>query len=176
MTQELIQALVQEAHTPITAGISDKEAAQVERLFAVLLRSILETIFATPVQQKEAIARQTAKDLTTRIVSIPPQERVDYLIKEKLVQDLRLLDAKAFSAVRQLLAYPDQRGALVPQATKVLEELDRIKEKIASMWPDQPERYGRILSEAALDCQYVLGPTHITSLRLGRLLKTRKKL
>jgi hypothetical protein len=174
MNLELLRALEQEAHNPITAGLSGEESTQVEQLFTSVLRSLIEVIFLTPVQHKNAIAQRTGEDLIRRVASISPYDRVGYLIKEKIDQDIRRIDFAAFALAKRLLMNPNQRESLIPQAKKILSASDRCKEEIMNTWPQQNERYGRLFSEISLDCQYVLGGTDKTSLRLGRLLKTRK--
>lgn len=175
MNRELIRALEQEAHDPITAGLSDKEAVEAEQLFVGVLHSIIETIYKTPVQQKETIARHTSEDLIRRIASVPPKDRVKHLSKEKLDQDIRYLDTQSFMAAKHILLKPEQRESLIPQARSIMAEVERLKGEIASIWPNQRERYERIFSEITLDCQYVMIPTDKTSLRLGRLVKAGKR-
>jgi hypothetical protein len=175
MNQELLRALEQEAHDPITSGLSGEESVRVERLFANVLRSITEPIYQTPVQHKDAVARRTAENLIRRTASVPSKDRVNYLTKENFNQDAHHLDTQAFAVAKQLLINPNQREALIPQARSILAKVERLKGEIARIWPDQRERYGRILSEAVLDCQYVVSPTDKTSLRLGRLAKAGKR-
>jgi len=175
MNQELLRALEQEAHDPITAGLSDKESVQAEQLFASLLHSIVETIYLTPVHQKSAIARRTGEDFIRRTASVPPKDRVKHLSKEKLDQDIRYLDTQSFTAAKHILLKPEQRESLIPEARSIMAEIERLKGEIANIWPNQRERYERIFSEITLDCQYVMIPTDKTSLRLGRLIKAGKR-
>ena len=175
MNQELLQALEQEAREPITAGLSNQESSQTERLFASLLRSIIETIYLTPVQQKDTIARRTGEDLIRRTASVSPKDRVEYLIREKLDQDVRNLGVQAFAIAKQLLIKPDQRESLVPQARSIMADVERLEREIVHTWPAQVGRYGQIISEIKLDCHYVARSTEKTSLRLGRLIKAGKR-
>jgi hypothetical protein len=176
MNQELFRTLERESQEPIMAGLSEKESAQAEELFSSMLRSIMEIIYQTPVQQQDAIARRAGEALIRRMASVPSKDRVNHLIRERFDQEVHHLDIQTFTLARQVLISPNLRESLIPQARTALEKAGRLREEIIQVWHEQGNKYGRIFSEVILDCHYVLNPTTKTSLRLGKLMKVKKRL
>ncbi len=171
MNEKLLKELLAEAEGPITQGLSASEGHRVKDSFEHLLRRTLEATYRTPSPHNDTIARGAGTSLIRDVAEVEPQKRSDYIAGELFNARVGEVSREAWSAVEKVLSGDDNQ-VLRTQAKSILEEVERLQNELKSRYaPGQRSGYGRMLSEALLDANYVLGNRDRVSLRLGRTLR-----
>ena len=93
---------------------------------------------------------------------------------EKLVEEIRTIDKRAWEMAALVLKNPVLRKSLAPQAAALGERLLVVADALKTMEPNRYEEWGEQISESVLDLQFVEQPMDIVSLRLGRGMGEKK--
>ncbi len=173
MDEHILQELTDTAKPLIMAGL-DQEAESMVAEFNRLLQQVIEGVYRTPSEHNATLARQAGEELIRQVADLPPQERSDFIADK--VFNIRVNEAskQAWQVVMQWLSNPEE--SLRIQARDILSQAKHLSDELEQKYPPAVRsRYGRVLSEAILDCEYVLGATDKVSLRLGRALGATQK-
>ncbi len=167
MNEQILQTLLQEAPSQILADLSPEEAAAVAAAFERWLRTVLEKDRSF-IPKADAMALSIGKTLIKKTSAIAPEKRLEYIEQQLLRDEISSLDLQARKLGEQSLLESPDLPALRIQARAVLDKLIQMRSRLKEKGPEWEQRYGRTMSEASLDCRFVLGEVPYSSLRLGR--------
>lgn len=167
MNEQIFQKLRQEAAPFILADLHPKDAAAVAAAFERLLRIVLDKDRST-IPNADAMALSIGENLIKKTSEVPPEKRLEYIEQELLSREISSLDWQARRLGEQSLGDAPDLPALRVQARVVLDKLGQIRSRLKEKGSEWERRYSRTLSEASLDCRFVLGEDRHSSLRLGR--------
>ncbi len=173
MNEEIVQTLLQEAPPRILAGLSPEESTVVAVRFERLLRVALEKD-RSGVPDPHAMGLRIGRRIMEKISEVPPTKRLEYIEEELLSREISSLDWQARKLAEQALQASPDLLTLRTQAKAILDRINELYRLLDEKDPTWEHRYGRTLSEASLDCGFVLGEHHYSSMRLGRTIEFMK--
>ena len=134
------------------------------------MRAILEAIDPSHYPNFEKLVLGIGRDVIKEISEVSPEVRLKYIKQKLLIREIGHVDRSSRKIAEESLSVAPDIPTLQDQASTILErilEINRILEQMDSDWQKQ---YGRTLSEARFDCEFVLGDHSRSSMRLGRTI------
>ncbi len=171
MNEEIIQTLLQEASSQILEGISSQEVLAVSTEFEHLLTICIRTAYLTPFPKNDERALGAGRCLIEEICNVPPENRLEHLQRELLVEEMGDLDADAWDAAETSLKISPDLPALRAQARATLDQINALRHILHKKGPAWEQSFARTLSEASQDCLFVLGESPYSSFRVGRTIR-----
>ncbi len=171
MNEEIIQTLLQEASSQILEGISPQEVLALSAEFEHLLTICIGTMYLTPFPENDERALGAGRCLIEEICSVPPEDRLQHLQRELLVEELGDLDADAWDTAETSLRTSPDLSALQAQARATLDQINDLWQILHKRGPAWEQSFTRTLSEASQDCLFVLGESPYCSFRVGRAIR-----
>ncbi len=174
MNEKIIQTLMQEAPPHILADLSPEDSAAVASGFERLLRVALEKD-RSDAPDPDAMGLRIGRRIIEKISEVAPEKRLEHIQQELLDREISDLDRRARGLAEQSLQASPDLLTLRAQARVILNKLEHVHLLLKEKGPDWEHRYGRTLSEALMDCRFVLGINRLSSLRLGRDIRFMKE-
>lgn len=178
MNEQIIQTLLREAPSQILADVRPEETAAVAAAFEHLLRLVVgkdRSSVQSYIPDLDAFTLGIGKNIIKEISEIAPEKRLAHIQQELLDREIWDLDRRAKDlAERSLTGSPDL-PALRAEAEPIKERIEELSREFEEKGIDWETRYGLTLSEDKLDCGFVLGEHHVTSMRLGRRIRMLKE-
>ena len=173
MDKNIIENQIQMASTQISVGLSSEEYSIVRVELARLINTALEPEFKTtpPDPNLEKIVLFSSKRIIGEVVKIPPEQRLEYIQTEILHYEIGKLDWDCREIAEKSIADSPDMPALQARAKENLEKVEGYYRFLEEKVPSWERKFGRQLSEARLDCEFVLGASMHSSLRLGRTIQ-----
>lgn len=175
MNEQIIQTLLQEAKHQILMKIPLEDVPMITVRFESLLRLVLD-VDHLPFSLPETAIWDVGRDLIKETSEVPPEKRLEYIQLKLLDKEVADLDGRADDLAKKSLNASADLSALRAQAKPIQERIEELYREFKQSGMDWERRYGLALSEASLDCGFVLGKHHFSSLRLGRRIDALKKL
>lgn len=171
MNEKLLDQLIQEGVSKILDGLPSEQYAEAKSGLSHLLRIDIEPTFKGSTPKVDEIAARIGRRVIDEIAKTPPEKRLEYIQLEILSNEIGNLDWDCREiAEKSIEASPDM-PTLQGQAKKNLEKVEEYYRLLEEKGPFWEREFGRNLSEAHLDCRFVLGLTEHSSLRLGRTIQ-----
>jgi hypothetical protein len=171
MNEDLIQTILREAPSRILTGLSPEDATSVEAAFERLVRVAIGKADPTFFPNFEILTLGVGDDLIKAVAEVPPENRLAYIEQELLDREISDLDRSAWDIAELSLQDLPDLPALQAQAKTILDNILEKQQLLEEKGPEWQMRYARNLSEATLDCNFVLGDHSRSSLRLGRTIR-----
>lgn len=171
MNEEIIQKLIKEAKHKIIEKLSSRDAEVLVVTFEQYLRSTLEKTYRRDKPKVDEIALRIGRTIIKEVSELLPENRLEHCQRELLDQKIGDLDRSSWDIAEKYISDETIIPVLQSQASKNLEKIQEIYRFLEQKGVDWQNRYGRTLSEATLDCQFVLGNHSQSSLRLSKILR-----
>lgn len=173
MNKNIVENQVQMASNQISAGLSSEEYSTVCVELARLINTALEPEFKTtpPDPDLEKTVLFSSRRIIGEVVKIPPEQRLEYIQLEILHHKIGRLDWDCREIAEKSIAASPDIPALQAQAKENLEKIEGFYRLLEERVPSWERQFGRQLSEARLDCKFVLGVSRHSSMRLGRTIR-----
>ncbi len=95
----------------------------------------------------------------------------DAMISDQLVEELKVINKRAFDMALSVHKDPGLRTQLTEEATPLQMRLLEIAEEIERIAPAVHKQWFHTISESILDLNFAKAATDFTSLRLGDIIK-----
>jgi hypothetical protein len=171
MNESLFKSLIREASPKISTNLSSKDSSAVIVVFESYLRVVFEKIYLRSLPKIDEVALRIGQRVIKEVSEVAPEQRLEYIQRELLDREIGDLDRSAWDIAELSLQDFADLPALQAQAKTILENIVEKQKLLDEKGPEWRMRYARNLSEAALDCNFVLGDHSRSSLRLGRTIR-----
>jgi hypothetical protein len=168
---EIIQTLLQEAVSQILEGISPQDASAVSVEFEHLLTRCLVKNDQTPSPEDEGEILRAGRYIIEETCKVPSKDRREHIQRELLIEEISDVDAEARKIAEDSLKESPDLPTLRVQSGAIHDQLRELRGVLQTKGPDWEQAFTRMLSEASMDCLFVLGETPYSSLRLGRKIR-----
>jgi len=175
MIEDLIQRILQDAPARISFGLSPDDAVVAMSEFERLIRIAIGSRDTTTFPNFNEMALRIGARITQEVSEVPPEKRLEYIQQELLVREVGSLNWEAWNIAEKSLQEAPDLPALQAQARVILDKIIQIHCLLKEKGSEWERRFGRDLSEATLDCEFVLGDHSRSSLRLGRTIRFLQK-
>jgi hypothetical protein len=169
--EKMISTLLQEAQPFILNGLSKDKTNLLIVGFEHLIRNIFEDADRELFPDFEAMSLRIGRRIIKEVGETPTEKRLEYVQLEILNREIDRLDWDCRDIAEKSISNSPDMTDLKSQAKENLEKVEEyyhlLKEK-GSFWE---KKFGRTLSEARHDCEFVLGISEYSSLRLGRMIR-----
>jgi hypothetical protein len=180
MNEQIIQTLLQKTSSRILEGVPPQESAAVAAAFERLLRLAMDrdrSYVQSYIPDLDAFTLSIGKNIVKEISEVPPEKRLEHIQRELLDREISSLDRRALKLAEQsLYASSADLSALRAKVQPIQQRIEELYREFKTSGMDWERRYGLTLSEASLDCGFVLGKHHYSSMRLGRSIESLIKL
>lgn len=172
--KEIVQILLQEALPYILIDVRPEDSAAVTTMFERLLKTALDKDRSV-VPDPDAMGIRIGRRIIEKILGIAPEKRLEYIQQELFDSEISDLDRIARKIAERSVYTSQDLPALRTQAKVVLERIEELRSGFTQNKVDWKPRYGLTFSEIRLDCGFVLGKHHYSSMRLGRTIELLKR-
>jgi len=159
------------ASSQISEGLSSEEYSVVRDELARLINTSLEPTYKRMPPDLEETVLWSSQRIIGEVAKIPPEKRLEYIQLEILHREIGRLDWDCREIAEKSIADSPDMPALRVWAKENLEKVEGYYRLLEEKVPSWERKFGRNLSEARLDCEFVLGMTQHSSLRLGRTIQ-----
>lgn len=171
MDNSMILNQIRMASTSLSDGLSSDDFSILSRELEKLIQTVLKPTYKRMPPDLEETVLWTGQRIINEVSKISPGQRIEYINLEILSTEIGQLDWECKkTAEESLLGLPDM-WTLKMRAKENLEKVQDYYELLKKKGPVFEKRFGRVLSEARNDCEFVLGVSENSSLRLGRVIK-----
>jgi hypothetical protein len=175
MNEQIIQTLLREALPQLLVNVPPEDVIVVAARFEHLLRLVLD-VDHLPFSLPEAATWDVGRDLIKETSEVSPEKRLEYIQLKLLDKEVSDLEERAQDLAEKSLNASADLPALQAEAKPIQKQIEELYREFKKSGMDWERRYGLALSEADLDCGFVLGEHHFSSMRLGRRIEALKKL
>ena len=171
MDNNIIENQIQMASSQISAGLSSEEYTIVRDELVRLINTALAPTYKRRPPDLEKTVLFASQRVIGEVVKIPPEQRLEYIQLEILSYEIGELDWDCREIAEKSIAASPDMPALRARAKENLEKVEEYYRLLEEKGPFWERQFGRQLSEAVLDCEFVLGISRHSSLRLGRTIQ-----
>jgi len=97
-------------------------------------------------------------------------DSVGEAVKPTILEELTLVDRRAFELAELVARDPEQRAKVKDEASRLSVRLDLLADKLEAEHANLYEEWSDLISESYLDLSFVEFDSDVVSLRLGRML------
>jgi hypothetical protein len=162
----IIETIINRVSGELTKDMSEDDSKEVLGEYRGFLELTLDKM---PEEDKEWFQDFEIKN----IEALDATKRLERIREERAGLEINVFERKAWKLAMEY----SQNGA-AENVTKFKEQAEELKQNIENFAnqlkkedSDLTKRFARIISEALLDCEYVMRDKQVASLRMGRILR-----
>jgi len=166
---ELVERVISTVEPELTAGLGEEQARwAVETYRRVVLPSRLDVTEDRDDATAQRWADREAQSIAERYRSVDVDRRWSMIVVDHYASKLGPLEAAAFALARRAAAGGD---GVRDAALDVQQRLHALREEIEASAPAVMDELASEISEALMDCAFVLDGPDFCSIRMGRWLE-----
>jgi len=166
--REIIESIINRVSAQLTKDMSDDDSKEAIREYRDLLELTLDKISEED--------KQWFSDFEVEnVAKLDATNRLEYIRQEKASLEIGALEKEAWDIAMKYSNNEEENTTKLKETAKNLKlRIEVFADGLKKVDSHLVKRFARIISEALLDCEYIIGDKQIASLRMGRILRQQR--